>query len=313
MTLPTRYVHAVTRAVPEDRRADVAAELGGSIADMVDDRVDQGQSRAAAERAVLTELGDPARLAATYTDRTLHLIGPTYYLVWWRLMLTLLAWVPATVGVVVAVIAGADASADAGDVISAFFGAFFQVGFQIAFWVTLGFALLDRFGGPDGLPGWTVDDLPEVPADSDVSLTDAVAAVVFPLLVVGALAWQQFLSPIGGDERIAVIDPDLWSSWLPLVVVLLLAESALMVAVYRNRRWTMGFAGINAVVAGAFAAVVVWLTTREELFNPAFVGELDWLGENLDLVSNVVVLVTVATMLADVATGYWRAFRSRSA
>lgn len=42
MTLPTRYVHAVTRAVPEDRRADVAAELGGSIADMVDDRVDQG-------------------------------------------------------------------------------------------------------------------------------------------------------------------------------------------------------------------------------------------------------------------------------
>ena len=46
----------------------------------------------AAERAVLTDLGDPDKLAAGYTDRPLHLIGPRYYLDWWRL-LKLLLWI----------------------------------------------------------------------------------------------------------------------------------------------------------------------------------------------------------------------------
>ena len=34
----------------------------------------------------LVELGDPAALAASYVDRPLQLIGPRYYLTWWRLL-----------------------------------------------------------------------------------------------------------------------------------------------------------------------------------------------------------------------------------
>jgi hypothetical protein len=57
-------------ACPRDRRSDIERELRASIADAVDGRIDAGGEPADAEVAVLTELGDPARLAAGYADRT---------------------------------------------------------------------------------------------------------------------------------------------------------------------------------------------------------------------------------------------------
>ncbi len=94
-TLTDRYVDAAMRTVPEKQRADLGAELRASIDDQVDARVEGGEPHDAAERAVLTELGDPDKLAAGYTDRPLWLIGPRYYLDWWRLLKLLLGIVPA--------------------------------------------------------------------------------------------------------------------------------------------------------------------------------------------------------------------------
>ena len=91
-TLTDRYVLAVTRSIPEQQRADVADELRASIADQLDARIEAGEPANAAERAVLTELGDPDRLAAGYADRPLSLIGPRYFLEWKRL-LVLLLWI----------------------------------------------------------------------------------------------------------------------------------------------------------------------------------------------------------------------------
>src|SRR3546814_13935446 len=84
-TLTERYVDAAMRSVPEKQRADLAAELRAAIGDQIDAHVEAGESPVAAERAVLTDLGDPEKLAADYIDRPLHLIGPRYCLAWWRL------------------------------------------------------------------------------------------------------------------------------------------------------------------------------------------------------------------------------------
>ena len=93
-TLTERYIAATTASLPAESQQDVRAELGVSIADAVEARIEQGEDPAAAERAVLTELGDPVVLAAGYADRPLHLIGPRYYLTWWRLLKALLIIVP---------------------------------------------------------------------------------------------------------------------------------------------------------------------------------------------------------------------------
>lgn len=54
-----------------------------------------------AEREVLTDLGDPAVLAAGYVDRSPQLIGPRLYLTWSRLLKRLLSIVPSIVFTVV--------------------------------------------------------------------------------------------------------------------------------------------------------------------------------------------------------------------
>ncbi len=81
ISLTERYLAAALRGIPEAKRRDVEGELRSSITDAVDDRVAAGEDPAAAEKAVLEGLGNPARLAAEYAGQPLHLIGPELFLV----------------------------------------------------------------------------------------------------------------------------------------------------------------------------------------------------------------------------------------
>src|SRR5690606_25066648 len=93
-SLSERYIAATINELPAQMHTDVRAELEASIADAISARMDHGEDRATAEHAVLTEMGDPAVLAAGYAERPLQLIGPRYYLTWWRLLRRLLFIVP---------------------------------------------------------------------------------------------------------------------------------------------------------------------------------------------------------------------------
>ena len=89
-TLSDRYVWAASRTLPEPQRPEFGRELRERIGDSIDSRIEQGAPPAEAEWDALAELGDPAQLAAAYVDRPLQLIGPRYFLTWWRLLKTLL-------------------------------------------------------------------------------------------------------------------------------------------------------------------------------------------------------------------------------
>ncbi len=69
--LTERYLAAALRGIPEKqtRRRASRESLDPSIADAIEDRVAAGEDRAAAEKAVLEGLGDPARLAAGMAGR----------------------------------------------------------------------------------------------------------------------------------------------------------------------------------------------------------------------------------------------------
>ncbi|MDN6411574.1 MAG: permease prefix domain 1-containing protein, partial [Yaniella sp.] len=120
--LPERYIAATVKYLSPELQAEVRPELHASIADAVEAQVAQGEDYETAERNVLTELGDPAVLAASYSDRTLQLIGPRYYLSWWCLLKRLLLIVPAAVLGVVA-FAQLLAGGDLGDIIGGSIGA----------------------------------------------------------------------------------------------------------------------------------------------------------------------------------------------
>jgi hypothetical protein len=78
-TLTDRYVAATLHRVAGNRRREIDQELRAAIAEAIEPHIEQGQSPSQAEYAALKELGDPARFAARYADRSAVLIGPNVY------------------------------------------------------------------------------------------------------------------------------------------------------------------------------------------------------------------------------------------
>lgn len=267
-TLTERYIGAVTKSLNPTAQDDVRVELEASIADAVDARTDQGENPADAERAVLTDLGDPAILAAGYADRPLHLIGPKYFLTWWRL-LKLLLWIVPPLAAFGVALANILAGGNVGEVIGQTIGVTLSVAVHVCFWVTLVFFLLER-GGADAGARWNVDQLPD-PAVNTVGRADLIASLCFLVLGIGAIFWDRFLGffPTGGDP-IPLLNPGLWPWWITALFVLIVAEVLLAVAIYAHGRWTTAFAVINTVLAVLFASWALTLLGRGELVNPEF-------------------------------------------
>jgi hypothetical protein len=293
MTDPTyteRYVAAAMRTVPEAQRADLAAELRGSIDDQIEARVEGGEPADAAERAVLTALGDPEKLAAGYTDRKLSLIGPRYYLDWWRLLKLLWAIVLpcAAGGVAIAMtIAGEPTGAIIATVFSVAFSAFVHVGF----WTTLVFFVVERTEAhaDRSMGTWSLDRLPQQ-RQRGVGFGDLVTNLVFLVLIAGALAWDRFIGFVPGFGGLSFFDAGLWPWWMLALLVILAAEAALSIVVYLRGRWTITLAVLNAVLALAVAVPALVLLVQDRLIAPDYFPTL--LGAGGDEVGSIVKIIT---------------------
>lgn len=293
-TLTDRYLAATLRSVPAQRRDEIASELRASIDDMIEGRTGEGQDITAAEREVLTELGNPDRLAARYADRRLQLIGPTYYLVWQRLLKLLLSFIPALAGTIVAIVEAAEGNG---------FGAIgsglvvaLHVAVHISFWLTLTFAIIERSQAPVDVPDWTVDQLPDVPAHRDISLAETVASVVMLVVTIGYLPFQHYRSFVrdtDGDD-IPLLDPALWSFWLPALIVVLLGSLVFEIVKYRVGRWNWALFGTKALLDLAFSVPLVWLALSDRLLNPALGERLSWLAD-ADNRNSIGVAIAVGT------------------
>ncbi|MDG4780524.1 permease prefix domain 1-containing protein [Micromonospora sp. WMMD961] len=301
-TLTDRYLAATLRSVPAPRRDEIASELRASIDDMIEGRTDGGQDATTAEREVLTELGNPDVLAARYADRRLQLIGPTYYLLWLRLLKLLLSFIPAIVGTIVTIVKATEGQG---------FGAIgpglvvaMQVAVQITFWLTLTFAIIERTQTAVDLPEWTVDQLPDAPARRGIPLADTIASVIMLLLTIGYLPFQHYQSWVRGTdgENIPILDPALWSFWLPALIVVLVASVVFEIVKYRIGRWTWPLFAVKALLSLAFAVPLVWLALSDRLLNPALAERLSWVAEagNRDSLGLAIALITAAIVIWDV-------------
>ncbi|MGR2754053.1 permease prefix domain 1-containing protein [Agromyces arachidis] len=314
-TLTDRYVHAAVRTVPERQRADLDRELRERIGDEVDARVASGtaRDRADAEVGALTALGDPERLAAGYLDRPLQLIGPRYYLDWLRLLKLLVAIiVPIAMGALL--FARLIGGASVGEAVTDALATGVSIVVNLAFWVTLVFAIIERAPsrGPKA-DTWSPAQLPDLPRARQVSRADLIASVVFLVLAMVLLVWQQFSVPFPGGQATPVLNPDLWSFWLPYLIAILALEVGFWILLYRNGHWNAGFAAINVALNAAFAIPVVWLASTGRLFDPALFDELGWPEGILPggVLTTIVVSATVVIAVWDSIDGGIKAWRAR--
>ncbi|EYT49372.1 permease prefix domain 1-containing protein [Brachybacterium muris] len=311
-TLTERYIAATTASLPAEAQQDVRAELGVSIADAVEARIEQGEDPAAAERAVLTELGDPVVLAAGYADRPLHLIGPRYYLTWWRLLKALLIIVPlcALGGVAVA---QALIGSPVETIIAESLAIALSAAVHVFFWVTLVFVILERSGTPTG-GGWDVDQLPQA-QDPDARLSDVVASLALLAVTAAAVLWDGTRGVVHvRGETLSFLHPQLWPWWMAALFVLFALEAVIAVTVWIRRGWTAPLAAVNTLAALLVVSWALTLLGRGLLVNPAFTEAvlLDN-GVDADVVRILGVLLGVGvTAIAgwDAASGWVKARRS---
>ena len=311
-TLTDRYVWAAARTLPEAQRAEFDRELRERIGDATDALVETGRAPADAERMALVELGDPAALAASYVDRPLQLIGPRYYLTWWRLVKMLYS-VVLPIAVAAVVLAQLLSGADVGDVIGNAIAVGLSLAVHLGFWTTLVFAVLERSPGRGADLAWTPDMLPQLPELSRPGRRgELIGSLVFLGIFAVVIVWQQFGLPwVDALETIPLLDPDLWSFWIPYFLVLILLEMLFAIAIYAWG-WNWWLAAANLVLNVAFVVPALWLFTTGQLINPEALEAIGWpWGDAGDVVVPLIIVVVIGVAVWDVIDGVIKTVRGR--
>ncbi|MDL5485704.1 hypothetical protein [Microbacterium wangruii] len=270
----SRYIAAATRPLPARERADHAAELRASIRDQIDGRLGQGQDADAAEIAVLTDLGDPAVLAADYADRPLHLLGPRWYPTW-RRMLRIVLWSALPFVAFAVALAMALEDRPFWGIVGPTIGVTLAVGAGIFTGMTLVYAALERAG--EQAQPWNVEQLPGGDADqmSPVGRGEWIAGILAVGFAIAGLVVLTVPWDIDGPGRLSVLDPALWPWNLVVGVLLVLAGAFATLRARITGLWGRGSAIAGALLALAWAVPIVVLTVTGRLFDPAFVAYLD--------------------------------------
>ena len=302
--LINRYIYQVVRRLPRDQRGEVSLELQELIGDMLE--------AGASVEEVLSKLGDPAKFAEKYQDRSHCLIGPEYYDNYLWLLRIVLTCVIATV-VIVSVIqgirdgivmsdgdmTGAAVMAVGTGIANGFTGIFIS-GLSAFGGVTLAFAVMERrkirfemkkeknwtvrdlgdnFTGKERI--WTPGNLSPIPHKKAlISRGDSIAGIVF-IMIFGVLLIfaPQFFGAVFRDgeviRTVPVFNLDRWNIILPFFIMSLvigLADEVLHLVVGHYCRLVM----ISSIVTGALQMILLFLLLKAFPFwNPDFATELE--------------------------------------
>jgi hypothetical protein len=312
-TLTDRYVWALLRSIPDARRADIEEQLRESIASAIAAKETAGVAAAKAELDTIAELGDPDRRAADYVGRVSHLIGPAYFFDYRRLLTILLAVVtPSVFGALMLaqLIAGIDPLTAAGTA----FSVAVSVAVQVCFWTTIAFAVIERTakGRPAKFATWKPESLTQVPTAERIGIGSTIAGVLAYLLFIGLILWQQniWVVKTAGGEPIAVLDPRLWSFWLPWFIGVAVLEILFVAVSFAVGHWTWALAWSNVALNLLFAVPAVWLFATDQVFNQPFLDSLPLPTTVVGTVSTVFQFVIVVVAALDVFDGFRRAWRN---
>lgn len=297
--LIARYVHDVSRRLPEKERDEVSKELNANILDMLPENADESDIR-----RVLYQLGSPASLAEKYRQRPRHLISPAVYDDYERALkwvLPLCGLVVMTVGMVWGAIDAikdgmVDVSYLIGNIISKGLSLGVAATFHGLVWTTVGFVIAERGTGKadEGKKEtWQIEDLPEVTpgGKNRIPLSDSIAEMVITVVfsAVAILACSGILPIVfiiqNGDMQIrSLFSADFLAACIPAIVVMAILAVGECAIKMKVRRWSPLVCVAVIVSSLANMGIMVYLINRADLFSAefaAFLQSIDWAGLDL--------------------------------
>lgn len=176
-----RYVHAVTKRLPENMRVEVKEELEANIKDMLPEKYNEDELE-----TVLRKLGHPRELANNYRTKQRYVISPLYYDDY-IYTLKVVAIILGTIALVFGSIDAVIQSQTLGimDTIELIFekivGGVWQGILQAFTWVTLIFWIIDYTSRNQAKKSeWKLSDLPDLPKPNvrKISRTGTVIGLV---------------------------------------------------------------------------------------------------------------------------------------
>ncbi|MCJ8007352.1 hypothetical protein ACFFF5_07605 [Lederbergia wuyishanensis] len=288
MELIERYIYAVTRRLPQSQREDVEKELRGLIADMLDERMGEGEVSDSHIEDVLLELGDPRQLARQYGGKNKYIIGPVLFDPYISVLkITLISIV-----IAMSVVFGIKVAIDPIHIIDhfvSFIVSIIMVIPQGVGWITLVFGSVEYFGGINEQKfnvqkTWKLADLPALPdTKRQIKRTEPIASIVFLVLLAFIFTSQYFGIFVFKNGEFSTVIPFLNKETiitsLPAIIFILglavLKEALKLV----YERWTKKLVLYTILINAVSLAVVIIMMTMSSFWNPNFMLELSQVHE----------------------------------
>ncbi len=275
-----RYIYAVTKHLPENKRQDVGQELQSLIEETLAERSQGGQPTDAETKAVLVELGRPAELAMKYDPHAKDaLIGQPHFSIYLRVLKIVLLAV--TLGLTIASLLEGFAGFE-GNVFEFFASVLGNIwqGLLGAFaWVTVIFAMLYQKDVKLDFAADDLDDLPAVPEKrQEIKLSDTIVSFIFTILfLVLFVVVPQVNIPLAwkGSGLISIFNPEVLIGLRWLFIAAAVAAVLNLSIRFLTRRHSLPVF-LATTLENILHVVVLftWFGTLNAL-NPAFVDLMD--------------------------------------
>lgn len=320
-----RYIYAVTKHLPENKRQDVSQELESLIEETLAERSQGGQPTDADTKAVLMELGRPAELALKYD---LHakdaLIGQPHFSVYLRVLKIVLLAV--ALGLTIASLMQGFLGFE-GNVFEYFMSVLSNIwqGLLGAFaWVTIIFSILYQKDIKLHIDTDDLEDLPEVPEKSrQIKLSEIIAPFIFTILfLVLFVVAPQINLPVSwqGSEWISIFNPEVLIQLRWLFIVAFAATILNLSVRFVTRCYSLPVFLTTVIETLLHVALLFTWFRNPNVLNPPFAAAmgsfvpsfftpenwapLQWLSENLSdmpllllIVFGVVLLISLIELI----------------
>lgn len=269
MELLDRYLHAIKFWLPRAQQDDIAAELSEDLRSQIEEREAKlGHKLNDYEvAAVLKERGRPSVVASRYLPQG-HLIGPTLYPIYRRVMIIVVlcyvaAWLVGWIGVA---ILHPFYHSNIRALIGGMWGTFWLTTFIALGAVTLLFAILERVqGGAKFLYDWNPLELPAVRDPLRIPRVSAIVEIAVNLLFIIWMTtdmWSRMVFEKGG---VRIVLAPAWRAILWTFVLVAAGNIALAGVNLFRRQWTWTTAGVRLVLDCAGAAAFCWVVKAQLL------------------------------------------------
>jgi hypothetical protein len=285
MGLVDQYIYALIQRIPLKQREDIEKEVRSLIEDMLDQHTNGREATSEDIETVLTELGDPNKLADQYRGYSRFLIGPDAFDAYWTVLKIVLVVTEIAVGVTFAIQVVVSPTNLLKEFVDALISGVSSgmTGFAI---VTIIFALyeysLRNNGGraEEKKKIWNPKSLPDVPdSKKEIKRSESIVGIIFSILFMVMFIYSSNLIGVyhlvdSRFTKVQMFNSETIRAILPLIFALvsigILKECLKLVA----RRWTKRLAIYLFVINVVSFAIIAAIFTNPALWNPNFMSDM---------------------------------------